>query len=567
MKKILMASFRTKLLYGFLLIGIIPLFACTFLMLSVFKVALSSDTNQSASMQIAVISEGADQLLAACEEVMIQIAKNPIVINALAGEAVVPTSNIYGALYDTCAQLRSDADFSVYNVNGTRLYSTAMSSVSASLPTDWGIIYAAKTQGGIVYRSVYNDSQNIRQERLRSALAIKSGANTLGYIVMSMRNQNFERLLNGKYGQTSNIAVLDSFWQPIYCSNSALKDQIPILRTQILKGLPLSALSNDYIYQVRQNQRSKLIILIQQLKPLVGKTLNSLFFIAGVIMMISIFMCIAFATHMSNQFFHDAMSEVENGNLDVRIQNDRTDELGQLAGRFNHMVKRLKRHLEESLSRQKQLNDTRIRMMQAQLNPHFLYNTLDTIKWMGKINAIPEIATIATDLADVLRQSISSKEFVTLEEELNLLERYVEIQKIRFMDKFEFTVDIDDNLKDFRLPKLLLQPLVENAIIHGFEDCSAGHILVEAQRIVSDLVITVSDDGCGMSEESIQRFLSREAPTKSHLGLYNIDAILRMNYGEDRGLKLVQKNTQGTSIRMTIPICESEAVYAKDRRC
>ncbi|WMJ84831.1 cache domain-containing sensor histidine kinase [Oscillospiraceae bacterium LTW-04] len=561
MKKLLKASFRTKLLYGFLLIGIIPLFACTFLMLSVFKIALISEAQESAAMQIAAISEDTDRLFADCEQVMVTIGQSSLVINKLKGKALVSSQDIYGTLYNTCAQLRSDADFSVYDINGTRLYSTAMSSASAFLSTDWGILYAAKTQGGVVYRSVYTSSQNGNQERLRSALAIKSDDNILGYVVMSMRNQNFERLLNGKYGQTGNIAILNSLWQPIYCSNSVLSDQLlPLLRTQILRGLPLSDSSNDYIYQVRQNDRSGLFILIQQLKPLVGKTLNSLFLIAGVMMIFSIFMCIAFAAHMSDQFFqpvkalNDAMSEVENGNLDVRIENDRTDELGQLAGRFNHMVKRLKRHLAESLGRQKQLNDARIRMMQAQLNPHFLYNTLDTIKWMGKINAIPEIATIATDLADVLRQSISSKEFVTLREELNLLERYVEIQKIRFRDKFEYEVAIDDALKDICLPKLLLQPLVENAIIHGFEDCSGGHILLEAQRVVSDLVITVSDDGCGMSEESIERFLSREAPTKSHLGLYNIDAILRMNYGEDRGLKIVQANTQGTSIRMTIPI-------------
>lgn len=562
MKQLLNASFRTKLLYGFLLIGIIPLFVCTFLMLGVFKIALISDTQESTAMQITVISEDADRLFADCEQVMAAIGQSPLVKSALEGNTAVSSPDIYGVLYTACAQLRSDADFSVYNAGGTRLYSTAMSSVSAFLPTDWGILYAAETQSGIVYRGVYTDSRSGSQERLRSALAIKSGAGLLGYVVMSMRSQNFERLLNGKYGQTGNIAVLDSLWQPIYCSNGALGGQLlPLLRMQILQGLPLSDASNDYIYQVRQNGRSGLFILIQQLKPLVGKTLNSLFFIAGVMMMLSIFMCIAFAAHMSNQFFqpvkalNDAMSEVENGNLDVRIQNDRTDELGQLAGRFNHMVKRLKRHLEESLGRQKQLNDARIRMMQAQLNPHFLYNTLDTIKWMGKINAIPEIATIATDLADVLRQSISGKEFVTLEEELSLLERYVEIQKIRFKDKFEFAADIDDALKGVRLPKLVLQPLVENAIIHGFEDCSGGHILLEAQRIVADLVITVSDDGCGMSEESIRRLLSREAPAKSHhLGLYNIDAILRMNYGEDRGLKIVQMSAKGTSIRMTIPI-------------
>lgn len=561
MKKLLNASFRTKLLYGFLLIGIIPLFACTFLMLSVFKIALIGDARESAALQIAAIAEDADQLFEACERVMIGLETHPLVVSALEGSTDVTPQDIYSVLYTACAQLRSDADFSVYGADGLLLYSTAVGAVSTLLPTDWGILHAAETQGGIVYRSVYANNPSDQRERLRAARTIKTDDSLLGYVVMSMRSRNFERLLNGKYGQTGNIAIVDSLWQPVYSSQSTLGERmLPLLRRQVLEGAALSDPSNDYIYQVRQNERSGFFILIQQLKPLVGKTLNSLFFIAGVMMALSIFMCVAFALHMSEQFFrpvkalNDAMSQVQNGNLDVRIQNDRTDELGQLAGRFNHMVKRLKSHLEESLDRQKQLNDTRIRMMQAQLNPHFLYNTLDTIKWMGKINAIPEIATIATDLADVLRQSISGREFVALDEELDLLERYVEIQKIRFKNKFEFEVRVDEELRDIQIPKLLLQPLVENAIIHGFEHCAGGRVLVEAQRIASDLVITVADDGCGMSEESLQRFLSREVPAKKHLGLYNIDAILRMHYGEERGLRFVQPNAGGTCIRITIPI-------------
>lgn len=121
-----------------------------------------------------------------------------------------------------------------------------------------------------------------------------------------------------------------------------------------------------------------------------------------------------------------------------------TDELGQLAGRFNRMVERLRAHLEESVRRRQELSDAQIRMMQAQLNPHFLYNTLDTVKWMGKINKVPEVATVAADLADILRSSISGGEFVTLGEELTTLDRYVEIQSIRFPGKFALVKDVED---------------------------------------------------------------------------------------------------------------------------
>ena len=186
-------------------------------------------------------------------------------------------------------------------------------------------------------------------------------------------------------------------------------------------------------------------------------------------------------------------------------------------------------------------------MMQAQLNPHFLYNTLDTLKWMGKIHCIPEVATISADLADILRRSISADEFVPLEDELQLLERYVEIQKIRFAGKFEFRTEVDDGLLDVLLPKLMLQPLVENAIIHGFEDGAPGEITVTAACAGDELFLTVEDNGCGMSPESLRRFQEQTAPTDRHLGLYNVDAILRLHYGADHGLKfLPPSGSRGT---------------------
>ena len=249
------------------------------------------------------------------------------------------------------------------------------------------------------------------------------------------------------------------------------------------------------------------------------------------------------------------MAAVEGGDLDVRVEVPGTDEMSQLAGRFNRMTERLKTNLTDSIRQQQELGDAQIRMMQAQLNPHFLYNTLDTLKWMGKIHHVPEVATISADLADILRRSISADEFVRLEDELRLLERYVEIQKIRFAGKFEFRAAMDEDLLDIPVPKLMLQPLVENAIIHGFEDGMPGEITVTAARAGDDLLLTVQDNGCGMSPESLRRFQEQTPPAGRHLGLHNVDAILRLNYGQERGLKfLPPPGGRGTCIRISIPI-------------
>ena len=235
---------------------------------------------------------------------------------------------------------------------------------------------------------------------------------------------------------------------------------------------------------------------------------------------------------------HDAMDEVQEGNLDTHVDMERQDEFGELAENFNIMTKRISSYMEERVRREKELNETQIAMMQSQLNPHFLYNTLDTMKWVAKANHIPEIATLAAKLAKILRTSISSAQFITLQEEMTLVESYAKIQKIRFNGKFDFRYEIAPETEEILVPKLIVQPIVENAVIHGLADADEGHIFVRAYLERKELVIEVSDDGCGISDEVIRRLGNRDKEQKNgHIGFYNVDTIIRLHYGKDYGLR------------------------------
>lgn len=135
--------------------------------------------------------------------------------------------------------------------------------------------------------------------------------------------------------------------------------------------------------------------------------------------------------------------------------------MGQLADNFDNMVERLKTYMDKLIQGQRDLDEAQIRMMQAQLNPHFLCNTLDTMKWIGKMNGVPEISNISMDLADILRACISTDEFVLLGDELELLNRYIRIQRIRFPGRFTYAARGHEKYIDCIVPKLILQPLVE----------------------------------------------------------------------------------------------------------
>ena len=256
----------------------------------------------------------------------------------------------------------------------------------------------------------------------------------------------------------------------------------------------------------------------------------------------------------------NAFSRLEQDDLDVHVCRDGEDELGQLAEEFNHMVQALKANRQELVENQRELNQAQVRMLQAQLNPHFLCNTLDTMKWISKINHVPQVALMSTNLGDILRFCISAEEFVPLSREVEVLNRYVEIQKIRLSDQFAFLVSLPEELETCMVPKMILQPIVENAILHGLEGVPDSVIQVCAEQDGEDLRITVTDNGHGLPPEMIGHPYKREsAPTGHHLGLYNVDTILKKHYGEQYGLYLDNNPAgSGARVRARLPLRRKE---------
>lgn len=560
MNRPLRSSFRRKLTAAFLAVGVVPLLICVVLLLNVFQLFLARSTEDTAATQLAAITQDMGALFTSCEDVMRQLERHDRILQALDGASQDPQA-VYSALYAAASPLLREADFSLYDAQGRLLYTTAAASAKADLSTTWGLLAAAGACSDVVYRDVSSFS-GTASSCMQAARAIRSGGKLSGYVVASLNSGHFRLLLEGKYGAGSDVLILDPFWDEIY-TTPTLQDKtlVPTLRGRLLAGQDLAADGENQLYHVVREDVSGFYVVLRQPKPVADWVMRLLYLITALSILLCLGLCLAVSMAFSQQLFqpirslNSAMAAVEGGDLDVRVEVSGADEMSQLAGRFNCMTEQLKANLTDSIRQQQELGDAQIRMMQAQLNPHFLYNTLDTLKWMGKIHRIPEVATISADLADILRRSISADEFVRLEDELQLLERYVEIQKIRFAGKFEFRTEVDEDLLDVLVPKLMLQPLVENAIIHGFEDGVPGEITVTAAHAGEELFLTVQDNGCGMSPESLRRFQEQTAPTDRHLGLYNVDAILRLNYGQERGLKFLSPpGGRGTCIRITIPI-------------
>ena len=291
---------------------------------------------------------------------------------------------------------------------------------------------------------------------------------------------------------------------------------------------------------------------------LTGSMYSVLFLMTAFSFLLCLFVASRLSSHLSQPILllNRAMEKVKKGNLDTRVQMERADEFGQLAASFDAMTAQLDQYMKEQVAQQKKLNEVQIAMMQAQLNPHFLYNTLDTMKWVAKANHIPEIATLSAKLAKIHRTSISSPQMITLKEEMELVDSYAEIQKIRFGGRFTFTSELPQELSGIFVPKLMIQPIVENAMIHGLADCDNGTIHVKVHRLEAQglLCIEVTDDGCGISDEVLKCLNSRDREKLSgHIGFYNVDMVIRLHYGDGYGLQAERRQEGGTCVRILLP--------------
>ena len=552
MKRLKDLSFRSKLLLSFLLIGVVPLLIFTVLMLNIFRVTLAGNARDAAEAELSGAARAMDTLLSGGAEVLGALSDDALIRSELSEPGTEPRQGVYDALYTLSSELRGQADFALYSSEGELLYTTGTGS-AGSLGTHWGLLNAAAATEGTAYAG--------GDGCMLAARALRTADEPIGYAVMSLSPAQLETLFSA-YAGTGGILLLDPYWESVYSSEGAGDEGLaPRLREQLLSGEALSDGSGGSFY-VHESEDTGFFLLYRQPEPVADWVMRLLYLVAGLTIVICIALCAMVSMMLSRQLFkpvrelNAAMGAVEEGKLETRLAVRSTDELGQLAGRFNRMTERLGAHLEESVRRRQELSDAQIRMMQAQLNPHFLYNTLDTVKWMGKINNVPEVATVAADLADILRSSISGDEFVTLGEELTTLDRYVEIQSIRFPGKFRLEKDIDEAALDVQVPKLMLQPIVENAILHGFAD-TGGSIVVTARLEDTELELTVTDDGCGMSEESLRRF--REGGRAGeHLGLRNVDAILRLHYGDAYGLRFPPVSGRGTCVAISLPAVRKE---------
>lgn len=254
-----------------------------------------------------------------------------------------------------------------------------------------------------------------------------------------------------------------------------------------------------------------------------------------------------------------AMQQFAEGDFSVRLPEGRRDEIGTMNSVFNQTIEKIEQLIKQVVEMETVNKDIEFQALQAQINPHFLYNTMDMINWMALQGQTDEISHAVQSLSRFYKLTLSRKKGIsTIARELEHVTIYVQLQNMRYHDSIELITDIPDELSEYQIPKLTLQPVVENSILHGIleKESKSGTIVITGWMENEDIVLLISDDGVGISPEILSTILSGKGKSQSggtNIAVYNTHRRLQILYGNNYGLTYSSKPGEGTEVEIRFP--------------
>ena len=324
----------------------------------------------------------------------------------------------------------------------------------------------------------------------------------------------------------------------------------------------LCSMIQDYITQYTYYEMINMEQLQKELEQQVTKRIQEYMVLLACVLTAGTFLALAITNSITGPLgrLQQTAERLGKGDLDAKADLGSLEEINVLARTFNHMSERIRRLLEKNTQEQKNLREAELRLHQEQISPHFLYNTLDSIVWMAEGGNNRQVVEMTTDLSDFFRTVLSGgKDFITVEEESHI-RSYLKIQKIRYEDILDYSIQIEPGIKDHIVLKMLLQPLVENALYHGIKNKRGGGcIIIRGYEDRDNLIFEVEDNGSGMDPETLEKVRKKLSGTfegeqadlkKGGFGLNNVAQRLRMYYGDQAEILVESEKGIGTCFKI-----------------
>lgn len=406
---------------------------------------------------------------------------------------------------------------------------------------------------GKLYWYINSDFGNPMISVARLTVNVKDYTKPIAVISVDMDISKIGAVISGiRLGKTGKVYLVDNKGRLIYSEdNSALLKYILYKGSSGSELIDIDGSKMMVIYNTLPQNGWRLVGMVHsnELTEKADMIKNLIYLTALLSLAIAVLMSLYFSYSISQPIIALAsrMKNVEKGNLDISVKTTLRGEIGILYSSFNYMIKRINELIHEAYVSKIKKKDAELKALQAQINPHFLYNTLDSINWIAIKNNVPDISRMVTSLASILRYSLNKgDDVITVENELKQVKSYITIQKIRFKDKFDVSFNIDEEIAGYKTIKLILQPLVENAIIHGIETYDGkGKIQVNGYLRYGKIIFEVINNGNPIDLDLVNKLLSSDEEEKDSYGIQNVNERIKLYYGDEYGLmySIVDGNT------------------------
>ena len=566
-------KFYKRLLTTFIIVSVLPCILIGLFSSILVERVIQDRLIREASLTTESAISSINDLILKYTDALEYFSWNESVLSLLCSSDVEESQikTIYAEMYNLQTSLHPSGDVHIIRTSDDYTVSLHGTPALYDYPKNqnWGNFRLAnESDSVIIYPTLYTNLQNAEMA-ISVMKAIRQQNQIIGYVALDIPLDAIREQLTGTYNLLPiHFTLMTNHYYALF-NDIGLDSQNSFITWSNRSN------TESFDYQIEHIDRNRILYTYQTSAPykliLVGclnielilGNLSLITYILVATILISLLVCILISLIVSKrintpvQCMVDTMRLMESGDFNQKIEVRSNDEFGYLANQFNIMCERIKDLFQKNQEKQELLRIAEMKNLQAQINPHFLYNTLDSIKWLAKINGESEIYIMVKNLSILLKNSIRlSKEFVPVKDSLTTLESYIAIQNIRFDDKFDVIFQIEDDVLSYKIPNLLLQPLVENAMLHGLEaKPGKGTLYIRGFREHSNLILQVQDDGIGMTEQQKQELLASLSVKDStlHIGVKNVHQRVRLYYGEPYGLTIESEPNQGSTFTLTLP--------------
>ena len=576
-------SIRTKLIIGFLaiLLPLVLILSIVFYSYSA-KIVLKQSLEQTREI-VEQFSISLDNYMGLMRNKMEILADSPTIqeeLNTHQDKEDIKNDSFYSRnkrIRRIMLQIYSSVtmnDVEIYGINETNHY-LSLWSKKYEIP-DKDILFenANLSKGRSVLVNNINDADTIQMIKMVKDLQTYK---PIGYIRFGLKRNYIEKMAkNINFGSDGGVVIFDENLNKI---SGIAHDSV---LSKLLKEKPsignfsYSEGKNEYtavhIHSDSTGWTTVGVIPLRYInKDLAGiQYLTVIIIVLTIIIGVTVSVIIAQSLILPLENTVNALEKFSRGDFAVRLKENRCDEIGKLNRIFNKAIKEIN-ELMQKVTQSEILNkEMEFKTLQSQMNPHFLYNTLDTINWLAFKEKQTEICNLVAAISSLIRASISNKKsIITIEQELDYVKNYIYIQHIRYKDRFDIIYDIDESLLKQAVPKLIIQPIVENAIIHGIENSKNKNLLyISVKRENECIVIIVKDTGIGMTDEKVSELLKEplnaegdEQKAHTNLGLYAVHKRIQLMYGDLYGLTVQSQAGEGTTVTLHIPFTKKQEMF------